>query len=74
MSHPNNLQQFLDEHGLTQTEMAEGSGIAVSMVNGIVRGHTRPRTDTVQRLLAYCRTVDPEVTFEALFGDTEAVA
>jgi len=74
MTTPNQIQRFLDDHGLTQTELAEGSGLAVSMVNGIVRGHTRPRTDTVQRLLAYCRTVDPEVTFEALFGDVEAVA
>lgn len=67
----NQLQQFLDDHGLNQTQLAEGSGIAVSMVNGIVRGHTRPRVDTVNRLLAFCRTVDPCITYEALFGAEE---
>jgi transcriptional regulator with XRE-family HTH domain len=66
------IQRFLDQHGLTQRSLADGSGIALSMVNGIVRGHTRPRVDTVNRLLAFCRSIDPSVTYDQLFGSEAA--
>lgn len=66
------IQRFLDSHGLSQTDLAVGSGLAVSQVNGIVRGHTRPRVDTVNRLLAYLRKIDPAVTYDDLFGSEAA--
>jgi transcriptional regulator with XRE-family HTH domain len=68
------LQRFLDEHDLTQTALADGVGMAVSQVNGIVRGHTRPRVDTVNRLLSFFRTVDSRVTYDDLFGNRETAA
>jgi transcriptional regulator with XRE-family HTH domain len=68
--HP--LLLFIGAHGMTQNEFSERAGVAVSVVNAIVRNHTSPRTDTVNKLLAFCRTIDPEVTYEALFGEAAA--
>lgn len=66
------LQLFATDHRLTQRQIAAGAGLSLSQVNAIVRGHQRPRTDTVNRLLAFCRTLDPAVTYELLFGDEAA--
>lgn len=62
------VKRFMEEHGLSQRDVAEGSGLWLSQVNGIVRGHTKPTTDTVNRLLGYFRKVDPSVTYDDLFG------
>lgn len=61
------LKRFLSEHGLTQTDLAKGTGLWLSQVNAIVNGSS-PRTETVNRILAYVRTVDDGVTYEDLFG------
>lgn len=66
------LDRFLARHRMTQTDLAAGSGMAVSQVNALVRGHHRPRTDTVNKLLAYLRTIEPEITYDDLFGDGAA--
>lgn len=70
------IKAFLDKHSLTQREVSEGSGIPLSAVNAIIRGHRSPRTETVNKLLAFCRSLDPSITYEQLFGaeDGEPVA
>lgn len=62
------LQRFMAEHGLDQRDVAAGSGLWLSQVNGIVRGNTQPRQKTINKLLKYLRSIDPDVTYDALFG------
>lgn len=66
--HDTPLGRFMELHKLTQRALADGSEITLSQINGIVRGHTKPRVDTANKLVAFCRTLDPTVTLDSLFG------
>jgi addiction module HigA family antidote len=54
------LHDFIAPMGLTQTAVANGSGIPVSRINGIVRGSRAITADTALRLGRYFG-VSPEV-------------
>ena len=66
------LGDLLKRHGLTQRDMADGTGLAVSAVCDIVNGKRQPTTGTVNRVLAYARRFEPATTYEDLFGDPAA--
>jgi transcriptional regulator with XRE-family HTH domain len=63
------LLDLLRRHNLTQRDMAEGTGLAVSAVCDIVNGKRQPTTGTVNRVLAFARRYEPETTYEEVFGD-----
>ena len=62
------LLEFLKEHGLTQREVAEATGLPMTTVNDVVNGRRSPRTATVDKLLAFARRHDKTASYDALFG------
>jgi predicted transcriptional regulator len=63
------LPAILDRHGLTQLQVSQESGIPISTINGVFHGTRQPRTDTVNRLLAYLRRYEPALTYEQVWGE-----
>jgi DNA-binding XRE family transcriptional regulator len=62
------LESFVQRHSLTQRVVAEGSGLTLSNINGIIRGHQRPRIDTAVKIVDFLREYDPGVTLDDIFG------
>ena len=62
------MEAILQKHGLTQRDVASGAGVTLSSVSDIVNGKRCPRTDTVNRLLAYLRRFEPALTYEQVWG------
>lgn len=62
------LPELIQRHQLTQVAIAAETGLQQSAISDIVAGKRRPRTDTVNRILAFARRYEPSVTYEDLFG------
>jgi len=62
------LSAFMIRHSLTQQQLAHGSGLPASTINGMVWGTRRPRADTVNRLLRFLKRYDGTVSYEDLFA------
>lgn len=62
------LATILERHDLSQRNVADATGLAISAVSDIVNGKRSPTTTTVNRLLRYLRRYEPSLTYEALFG------
>jgi transcriptional regulator with XRE-family HTH domain len=67
------LRRFLSRHNLTQEDFAEAIGITSAYVSMLLSGKGKPSLSTAKAILAFCRTKEPGLTFDELFGDrTEA--
>lgn len=62
----------LERHGLSQNQAARLSGIPLPTLNDIVARRREPRRDTINRLLAFLRTLEPSITYEDVFGERAA--
>jgi hypothetical protein len=58
----------MDKHDLDQRDVANGTGLSLSVVNAIVNERTKPTTGTVNKILAFLRKYEPKVTYEDLFA------
>ncbi len=65
------LLELMQRHGLTQVAIATGTGLPQSAISDIAAKKRRPRTDTVNRILAFARLYEPSVTYEDLFGEPD---
>jgi transcriptional regulator with XRE-family HTH domain len=63
------LAEFVAKHDLKQRELAEAADISTQAVSYILAGERTPSKDTIDALLAFCRTIDPKVTYDRLFGE-----
>ena len=68
------LKGFLVKHGITQAALAEAVGVSQPAVTFIVQGENNPSKTTIDAILRFCRTLDPEVTYELLFGESSEAA
>jgi transcriptional regulator with XRE-family HTH domain len=62
------MASIIQKHGLTQRDVADGTGIALSAVSDIVNDKRKPTTGTVNRLLGYLRKYEPKLSYEDLFA------
>lgn len=67
----NGLQTFASEKRLKNRELAQAADISESAISQILSGTINPSKPTIDKLLAFCRSIDPKVTYDDLFG-TEA--
>lgn len=63
------LRVFLVRHGLRQEDLADAVGISRVAVSNLITGKSEPRKATIDAILSYCRSHDPAVTYDQLFGD-----
>jgi DNA-binding Xre family transcriptional regulator len=64
------LTRFLIRHGKKASELARDTGMSEATVSRVLSGVTdNPRKDTVDAILRACKSLDPTVTYEDLFGD-----
>jgi transcriptional regulator with XRE-family HTH domain len=68
------LQIFALDHRLLNKQLAEAAGISESAISQILGGSVNPSKPTIDKLLAFCKTIDPNVTYETLFGTAESAA
>jgi transcriptional regulator with XRE-family HTH domain len=67
------LRRFLSRHNLTQEEFGAAVGISGPYVSMLLSGKGKPSLSMAKTILGYCRTKEPGLTFDELFGDrTEA--
>jgi transcriptional regulator with XRE-family HTH domain len=62
------LQIFALDHRLKNKQFADAVGISESAISQILSGETNPSKPTIDKLLAFCRTIDATVTYDDLFG------
>jgi transcriptional regulator with XRE-family HTH domain len=62
------LAALLEKHRLSQRDVAQGTGLAVSAVSDIVNGKRAPVTSSVNKLLVFIRRYEPRVSYEDLFA------
>lgn len=62
------LEVFIARHGFTQKGFAEAAGIDNSNLSYILRGRHRPTQPTIESILEFCRSIEPGVTYEQIFG------
>ena len=64
------ITKFLKQNHTTQSKLAEHLGISRSSISLKLRG-IRPINKTeINSILAFCRDLDPSVTYEKLFNPT----
>ena len=68
------LTTFLGQHSISQSELAEPLGLTRAAVSYKINGHRPWKRDEINKVLAFCRRYDPEVTYEDLFGSTDKAA
>ena len=57
---------------IPQAKLARHLGVHRSAVSRWIRGDHAPRQPTIDAILAFCRRWDPDVTYEQLFGRSQA--
>lgn len=62
------LQIFALDHRLKNKQLAEAAEISESAISQILSGDINPSKPTIDKLLAYCRTIDPAISYDDLFG------
>lgn len=68
------LKELLEREGISQRDVANGSGIALSAVNDIVNGKRSPTTGTVDAILSFLRTrIRRRITYEEVFASSAQV-
>ncbi len=68
------LRRFLSRHNLTQEDFDEAIGITSAYVSMLLSGKGKPSLTTAKAILAYCRTKEPGLSFDELFGDGSKAA
>lgn len=68
------LKVFLVRHGLEQRDLAAGAGLTPKTISNIMTGKHAPSHRTLTQIIEFCRSLDPNVTFESLFGATKRSA
>lgn len=64
------LGSFLGRHGIRFQGLLEGTGMNPQALSNALYGRTRdPKSSTLATILAFCRTIDPTVSHEVLFGE-----
>jgi predicted transcriptional regulator len=63
-----NLSEIFRRHGLSHKVAAEQSGVPLATLHDVARGKRSPRTDTVNKILAFVRRYEPRVSYEDLFA------
>lgn len=66
------IADFAERNRIKNRELAEAAEISESAISQILDGKTNPSKPTIDKLLAFCRTVDADVTYDALFGPEAA--
>ena len=67
-------QEFLDIHGITQTELGEALGITGAAISRKLSGLRNWRLTEVQRVLEYLsQKLDRPVTYDEVFGSSLVV-
>jgi transcriptional regulator with XRE-family HTH domain len=62
------LRAFLDRHELSQKELAEAVSLSEATVSRIINGENDPRKENIDALLRFCRTIEPTISYDELFG------
>lgn len=62
------LADFAAKHGLTPRQLADAAAVTESHARYILAGDRQPSKERIDALLAFCRTIDPDITYDALFG------
>jgi transcriptional regulator with XRE-family HTH domain len=62
------ISGIMERHGLTQRDVADGTGLALSAVNDLVNEKRQPTTGTVNKMLGFLRKYEPKLTYEDLFA------
>jgi predicted transcriptional regulator len=68
------LSEILRRHGLSHKLAAEQSGVPLATLHDVSRGKRSPRTETVNKILAFVRRYEPRVSYEELFAPELAKA
>ena len=68
------ITEFLDQHGVTQTELSEALGMQLPTLNKKLKGHRPLRLDEAQAALSFLRhrCKKPRLTLDDLFGSEAA--
>jgi transcriptional regulator with XRE-family HTH domain len=65
------LRVFLARHRLSQSDLARAVDISTAAMSQIMTGATNPSKPTIDRILEYARTFEPEVGYDELFNQPE---
>lgn len=66
------LQQFLDRHRLSQSDLAAALGVSRETVNRWVGGHTLPVANNLLNLLAFAKALESKTEVRDLFQGSSA--
>lgn len=62
------LMAFLERAGASQQDLAVAAGVTRSAVSQILNRHNGASLATIEAWWAWARGIDPNITFEELFG------
>ncbi len=68
------LKRFLQRHQMTQRDLAGALGVTEGFVSQVVLGQCAVSLERAKQILAFCRTKEPGLDFDDLFGRWEPPA
>jgi predicted transcriptional regulator len=70
---PAKLEALLRREGITQVELARGTGRSEALISRVIRGAADPSKDTIDAILTFLNArLGRRVTYERVFGEERA--